>query len=163
MPNVLQRTIVRISSTRLGVTLMRPLATRLDPLVFRWSDGRFTATSIVSGLPIVTVQVRGRKSGKLRSVPLVAVPHLHRADAFYLVASNWGEAHYPAWYFNLKAAGEASCTLHGKTSTYTATELEGEAYAPVWSHVAGYIPNFSRYRRHIAEQRSIPIFEMLPG
>ena len=54
--------------------MIAPIAHRLDNPVIRLSHGRTTLTSLLTGLPVVTLTTLGAKSGQPRRVPLVAIP-----------------------------------------------------------------------------------------
>jgi len=65
----------------------------------------------------VTVAVHGRRSGKLRKIPVLPVEY---EDARYLVSTR-GESE---WVKNLRAAGgEGELTVGGKTDPFQATEV----------------------------------------
>lgn len=59
----------RFSATRPGSWLVKHFAAHVDPVVFRWTNGRFTSTGVPT-LPMLTLTVPGRKSGEPRSVQL---------------------------------------------------------------------------------------------
>jgi deazaflavin-dependent oxidoreductase (nitroreductase family) len=64
------------------------------------SNGQRANTLLDTGLPVVIVTTRGRKSGKIRKFPLMRVEH----DGEYaLVASLGGAPTNPTWYGNLIA------------------------------------------------------------
>jgi deazaflavin-dependent oxidoreductase (nitroreductase family) len=75
----------------------------LDRPVLRLSRGRYSLTRLLAGLPVVTVTTIGAKSGQPRSLPLVALPD---GEHVILIASNYGQKHHPAWYYNLRAHPE---------------------------------------------------------
>lgn len=81
-----------------------------DLPVLRLSRGRYSVTSLLAGLPVVTVTTIGAKSGQPRSLPLVAIPS---GEAVILIASNFGQAHHPAWYYNLRAHLAVQLTRDG--------------------------------------------------
>jgi hypothetical protein len=66
--------------------------TRFNVLVYRFSGGRLM--NRLAGMPIVLVKMRGARSGKTRTIPLMCVPH---GDDFILVASQGGAPKHPAW------------------------------------------------------------------
>src|SRR5579872_3693002 len=64
------------------------------------SGGQRANTLRDTGLPIIIVTTRGRKSGKIRKFALMRVEH----DGEYaLVASKGGAPDHPVWYHNLTA------------------------------------------------------------
>ena len=73
-------------------------------------------------LPLVTLTTIGAKSGQLRSTPLVGIPD---GERLVLVASNFGQGHHPAWYYNLVKNPSASVTIAGATRNYVAAAATG--------------------------------------
>jgi len=69
-----------------------------DHVAFKLSGGRATLTSALAGLPVVHLTTTGAKSGLPRTLPLLCIRDERNPDTFALVASNWGQTHYPAWY-----------------------------------------------------------------
>jgi deazaflavin-dependent oxidoreductase (nitroreductase family) len=67
--------------------------------------------------PNALLTVRGRSSGEPRSTP-VAIIHV---DGRRWIWSPWGEVH---WVRNLRAAGEATLTVRGRTEAVHAVELD---------------------------------------
>ena len=63
------RSVNRFSATRAGSWLVRNFAAKVDPLIWRWSKGRFTSTGVPT-LPMLSLTVVGRKSGEPRTVQL---------------------------------------------------------------------------------------------
>ena len=84
---------------------MSPLAKRLMKAVvaahvwlYRTSGGRLGTT--LKGSPVCLVTMRGRKSGREITLPLMYTPH---GDNVLLVASLGGSSRHPVWYHNLIA------------------------------------------------------------
>ena len=131
----------------------------LDRGVYRATRGRGTFVSWVTGLPIVLLTTTGARSGRRRTLPLVAVPNDER---LIVIASNYGQPRNPAWYHNLKANPSATATLDGETRVVTARELEG-AERDLWYErgVESY-PGWVAYRKRTAPHRRIPVIELTP-
>ncbi len=102
-PNAAQRGMRRLIATPPVTWLMARTIHYIDAAVLRLSGGRTTAAALFSGLPVLAVTTTGAKSGRPRTVPLVAVPDGERLN---VIASNWGQASHPAWYYNMKANPE---------------------------------------------------------
>ena len=58
-----------IGATRIGGWLVLNVLTHIDPPLLRWTDGKFSISSL-SGMPIAVVTTTGAKSGKERIVPI---------------------------------------------------------------------------------------------
>jgi deazaflavin-dependent oxidoreductase (nitroreductase family) len=94
--------------------------------------------------PMYLLTVRGRKSGQLRTVPIVTI---ERNGKRYL-ASPFGVV---AWVRNLQAAGEATLARGRRVETVKARELpRGEAAIVLQEDIKGGNP-FARYYQVTAE------------
>jgi deazaflavin-dependent oxidoreductase (nitroreductase family) len=83
--------------------------------------------------PNTIITIRGRTSGAPRDA---AVAILHLGERRWVIGS-FGETH---WVRNLRAAGEAEMTLHGKKVRITARELSRpEAEAFFAETLSGYV------------------------
>jgi deazaflavin-dependent oxidoreductase (nitroreductase family) len=78
-----------------------------------------------------------------------------------LIASNWGRAFHPAWYFNLKAQPTVTLSYRGQTSEYTAREAESELRADCWRRAVDAYPGYEAYKRR-AGNRVIPVIVLTP-
>jgi deazaflavin-dependent oxidoreductase (nitroreductase family) len=75
---------------------------------------------LAAGVPMAfngLLTVTGRKTGKPRTTALAIVD----ANGRRWVWSPWGEVH---WVRNLRAAGRATITMHGRQEEVRATELD---------------------------------------
>ncbi len=132
-----------------------------DRLVLKLSGGRSTLTSLVTGLPVVVVTTTGAKSGKPRTVPLLCIRDQHDPTIVAVIASNWGQHHYPAWYVNLKANPRAACAIAGQIGSYVAHEAVGEEYKRFWRYAADTYLGYPLYQQRTGGRR-IPIMIMTP-
>ncbi len=151
-PNAAQGVVRRIIATRPAAWALARTIHHLDGAVMRLSGGRTTAAALFSGLPVVTVTTIGAKSGRPRSVPLVAVPD---GDRLILIASNWGQAKHPAWYYNVKAHPDVTVTAGGETRRYVAREVMGEERAACWARAVAVYPGYEGYAKRAG--RGIPV------
>jgi deazaflavin-dependent oxidoreductase (nitroreductase family) len=157
-PNIFQRSIQRFAATSWGSKLFIPTAHRADRIVLRLSGGRTTLVGLTAGLPVITLTTIGAKSGQLRSVPLVGIPD---GDRWVVIASNFGQAHHPAWYYNLKKHPQATVSLHSHTGDYTATEAGGEEYDRLWQKAVSFYAGYAAYKTRTGG-RAIPIVVLAP-
>jgi deazaflavin-dependent oxidoreductase (nitroreductase family) len=130
---------------------------RIDHAVYRLTRGRATFTSWVAGLPIVMLTTTGARSGRLRTLPLVAVPH---DGSMVVIASNYGQAHNPAWYHNLLAHPEASIIFEGEHREVVARELSGGEREHWYARGVEIYPGWTSYRKRT--DRTIPVIELRP-
>jgi deazaflavin-dependent oxidoreductase (nitroreductase family) len=153
-----RRLVIRISSTRFGAWLFSHTAHRLDRPVTRLSKGRFSLTGMLAGLPVVTLTTIGARSGQPRTIPLVGIP---KGDKVVLIASNFGRAHHPAWYHNLRANSQATLAIHGQARSYVAREATGAEREAYWRKAVGLYPGYAAYQRR-TRGREIPVMVLTP-
>ncbi|MDF1831386.1 MAG: nitroreductase/quinone reductase family protein [Porticoccaceae bacterium] len=151
----------QVASTKAGAWFLARTQHHLDRVIFKLSGGRTTLAGILTGLSVVVLSAKGAKSGVIRDIPLLCIEDETEPGVFAIVASNFGQGHHPAWYYNLKAYPEVSCTLRGQTQRYSATELEGEEYARNWGYALDTYMGFPHYKSRVGK-RHIPIFAMKP-
>ena len=152
--------------TPLAVWLGRQDATRdnshLVVTADRWLDrisrGRVPLLRI-AGLPTLTLHVPGRKSGALRSTPLLCASW---SNGLVVVGSNWGGPRTPAWVHNLRAAGEGevAISVYGARRVVDVRELDGDERASAWSAAVRVWPNYEIYASRTT--RDLPIFHLTP-
>src|SRR5690606_725746 len=103
------------------------------------SGGTEATTLRDTGLPIVVVTARGRRTGKVRKFALMRVEH----DGEYaLVGSIGGAPTDPVWVHNLRADPDTVMIQDGPTPfDVTVREVDGEERALWWERaVAAYPP-----------------------
>lgn len=155
--NVGQRFIRRLAATRVMGWVLARLMHRLDKGVMRWTRGRNSATSLLTGLPLVLLTTTGAKSGQSRTTPITPTPD---GDRLILIASNWGQKHHPAWYLNLKAHPDVTVTYRGRSQTYTAQELTGPERDTAWQKAVSRYPGYEAYRGRTGG-RGIPVVALV--
>jgi deazaflavin-dependent oxidoreductase (nitroreductase family) len=118
------------------------------------TDGREANTLRDTGLPVVIFTTRGRKSGKLRKIPLMRVEH----DGQYaMVASMGGAPEHPEWYYNIKADPDGLMVQDGADRFDAhARELEGEEREIWWQRAVEAYPPYAEYQQRT--DRKIPVF-----
>jgi len=148
------RLVNRLSATRVGSWLVKHLAARLDPVLFKASNGRFTSTGVPT-LPMLTLTTLGRKSGKRRDTQLA----FHReGDDLLVVASAMGQERHPDWRYNLEANPEAEVQLRGARYRVRTRLLDDAEKARVWPGIVETIPQMRVYERRTP--RNIGVFRL---
>ncbi len=148
----------RIAASHIGAQLFSLSLHHIDRFFFKISGGRYSIARVLTGLPIVLVTTRGARTGMARQVPLVGFPF---DEKIILIASNWGHANYPAWYFNLRACPETEVTQSGCTRKYIAREAAGSEYDEYWKQVVQQYAGYAAYKSR-AGSRKIPILVLTP-
>ncbi len=110
-----------------------------------------------TGIPIVVFTLRGRRSGKLRKVPLMRVEHDGR---YVMVASKGGAPDHPAWYGNLKADPAVSVQDRATVIDGRVRELTGSERAEWWDRAVAVFPQYAEYERRT--DREIPVLLVEP-
>lgn len=131
----------------------------IDRVVYRATRGRATFASWVAGLPIVMLTTTGAKSGRRHTLPLVGLPD---GDRLVVIASNYGQAHNPSWYYNLRANPRATIAFDGATREVVARELAGEEREREYARGIQIYPGWTQYRTRAAHRR-IPVLELTPA
>jgi deazaflavin-dependent oxidoreductase (nitroreductase family) len=156
------RLVQALAASRPGAWFFSRTLHYFDKLLLALSGGQLTVTSLLAGLPLVMVTTTGAKSGQPRTTPLICIQDPQVSGTFALIATNWGQAHYPGWYHNLKARPEATCRLRGRTARYRAREAAGAEYDRFWGYATAAYHGYRLYRQRITG-RHIPIMIMTPA
>jgi deazaflavin-dependent oxidoreductase (nitroreductase family) len=133
---------------------VRNFAARLDPWLYRATNGRFHSMGPGSDT-LITVTTTGRQSGRPRSVQLACVPY---EGDLLLVASAMGQARHPAWRYNLEAHPECEVQARGERFRARATLLGDEEKAVVWDAMRAQIPMIHVYEGRT--DRNIRVFRL---
>jgi len=126
---------------------------RLQVQAYEASAGREANTLRDTGLPVVIVTSRGKRSGKLRKTPLMRVEH----DGEYaLVASRGGSPTHPVWYHNLTADPEAVVIQDGpEPFDAQVREVSGDERGLWWDRAVAAFPPYAEYQ--VKTDRLIPV------
>ena len=94
------------------------LMSAVNVRVYRLTRGRIGGTWRVGAgwkdpVPICLLEHRGRKTGKLRTSPLV---YLRDGERVVVVASQAGRPHHPLWYRNIEADPQVTVQIRGTGS-----------------------------------------------
>ncbi len=133
------------------------IASRLDPLWLRVTQGWFSASNLL-GFPALMLTTSGAKTGLARSVALV---FFHDDDRLVIIASRGGLDRHPGWYHNLKAHPEADVLLDGHRSTYIAHEATGKERERLWTMACDDYSGYVIYQKR-AGDRQIPVMVLTP-
>jgi deazaflavin-dependent oxidoreductase (nitroreductase family) len=152
-----KRFINWFSATRPGGWFVRRTAAHVDPWLYRRSKGRFTMAGPLT-IPQLVLTTTGAKSGQPRTIQLGCLPAGDEAqpDRWYVVASNFGQEHHPAWSYNLLAHPDATVEHDGRTAPVRATLVPDEEKDELWPRLEAVVPQFTTYRTRT--DRDIRIF-----
>jgi deazaflavin-dependent oxidoreductase (nitroreductase family) len=122
------------------------------------SGGREANTLRDTGLPVVIVTMRGKKTGDVRKIALMRVEH---GGDYALVGSKGGAPTHPLWVHNLRANPDEVTVQDGpEPFDVRVRELAGEERAAWWDRAVAAFPPYADYQRRTG--RTIPVFLATP-
>jgi deazaflavin-dependent oxidoreductase (nitroreductase family) len=148
------RFLIWITTNPVSTWMIRNVASRLDPVIFRASNGKFFSMG-VPNMPMLTLTATGRRSGKPRSVHLACVEH---EGDYLVVASAMGQEKHPAWSYNIEANPEVELQLKGERFKARARVLLDAEKEEVWDTLRQAIPQIYVYENRT--DRNIRVFRL---
>jgi deazaflavin-dependent oxidoreductase (nitroreductase family) len=117
------------------------------------SGGQRANTLRDTGLPVIIVTTRGRKSGKVRKFAVMRVEH---NGEYALVASRGGAPTNPNWYHNL-VANPAEVMIQDGPAPFDVEvhEASGDEKATWWKRAAAVYAPYDDYQKKT--EREIPL------
>ncbi len=122
--------------------------------LYEGSGGTDGLTLRDTGLPVIIVTNRGRKTGAVRKTPLMRVVD---GNSYILVASRGGAPQHPLWYHNLKA--EPNVEIRDETEVYSMRVREvvdSVERQRLWDIAVEAYPPYQEYQGKT--DRVIPVF-----
>ena len=110
-----------------------------------------------NGTTCLVLRTRGRKSGKLRKVPLI---YGRDGDTYLVVASKGGAPENPGWYENLVAHPEIEIQVKDKIIPVTARTASPEEKKRVWPIMVKEWADYDNYEAKT--DRDIPVVLLTP-
>jgi deazaflavin-dependent oxidoreductase (nitroreductase family) len=133
----------------------RPVS-RLHPHVYRLTGGRWLVGRNFGVLNVIVTTV-GRRSGKVREIPLYA---FEDGPRLVVIGSYMGRPEEPAWVGNLEAHPETRVRVGREVRSMLARIAEGEERERLWSLAASGYPGYEDYARWTS--RTIPVVVLEP-
>jgi deazaflavin-dependent oxidoreductase (nitroreductase family) len=109
------------------------------------------------GVYTLLLTTTGRRSGRPFTTPLI---YRTDGDAYVVVASKGGADHHPDWYRNLEAHPEFTIQVGDQVLRATATTVQGEERARLWTRMAEVWPPYDDYAAKT--ERPIPVVALIP-
>jgi deazaflavin-dependent oxidoreductase (nitroreductase family) len=153
-----KRALFAFAVSKPGTWYSSQVGARIDPWLLRATRGR--VDHAFGQIPIVLLGVRGARSGVERTVPLL---YFSAGDDVILIASSYGRAKFPAWYYNLKANPDVRLEVRRRSAPYHAREVEGEERDRLFERAKQVYPGYSEYERRTAGIRRIPVMRLSPA
>ena len=154
-PSGFRKLMHRAAMTGAGRWLGIEVGSRVDPALLKLTRGRFATTSF---FPLVLLTVKGRKSGALRTVPLV---YFTQGDEVILTASSFGRGKHPAWYLNARTNPDVELAARGVKLPYLVRETQGEERDRLFALSKRLYAGYGLYEQR-ATQRTIPVLALSP-
>jgi deazaflavin-dependent oxidoreductase (nitroreductase family) len=109
------------------------------------------------GAPILILTVKGRRSGKEYSTPLIFQPS---GDDYVVVASQGGSPDHPDWYLNLVEHPDVVVQVKAGRFPARARTAEGEERERLWKLMNEVWPDYEAYQQRT--DRRIPVVVLVP-
>ncbi len=132
---------------------MLKLFGRVHARAYRLLGGRVVQRFL--GAQNVLLTTTGRKSGKPRTTPLLALPD---GDDLIVVASYGGNDLHPQWYLNLRAHPEVEVQVGRERRRMRAQRVSDEEKARLWPRIVKMYAGYEQYQRET--KRNIPVVRL---
>jgi deazaflavin-dependent oxidoreductase (nitroreductase family) len=131
------------------------LVVSINTHVYRLTGGRLGQT--FKGAPVLLLDHIGRKSGQLRTAPLL---YLRDQGDIVIVASRGGSDAMPAWWLNLQANPATTVQIGQERIAVVARQATAEEKARLWPQLVGMYPDYAVYQTRT--ERQIPVVILSP-
>jgi len=120
---------------------------------FRANAGK--VGGMFEGMPMVLLTVKGAKSGKTYTTPLV---YSKDGARYVLIASMAGAPNNPDWYHNIKTNPNVTLEIGAERFAAKAIVTSGEERERLYNAQAAIMPIFNDYRKKTTRQ--IPVIAL---
>lgn len=138
----------------LFLKLGRPF-TAAHKAVYRASGGKIGGA--MGDAQVCLLTTTGRKSGKVRTVPLI---YLRDGDNYAVIASAAGNDKHPAWYHNLTAHPDVQLEIDGQNMALRARTAAGDERERIWTKAVSTYADYAKYQT--STEREIPVVVLEP-
>ena len=122
--------------------------------MYEGSGGTDGLTLRDTGLPVIIVTNRGRKTGAIRKTPLMRAVD---GKSYILVASMGGAPKHPLWYYNLKAEPDVDIRDEAEVHSMRVREVvDSVERQRLWDIAVEAYPPYQEYQAKT--DRVIPVF-----
>lgn len=126
--------------------------------LYEGSGGTEGTTLVPSGLPVIIVTHRGRKTGAIRKTPLMRAVD---GSSYILVASQGGAPTNPSWYYNLISGPDVE--VRDKTEVFSMQVREVSdpiERKRLWDIAVEAYPPYAEYQERTTRQIPVLIAEL---
>ena len=158
-PNIFQRGLLWFFMQKPVTAILTSILFRTDNFFWKISGGRLFFSSWLIGIPAFRITSIGAKSKQPRTLILYG---FRENEKIALIASNFGRAHNPSWYYNLKANPKCQVEWKGISREYIAYESQGEERERYWNMAVSCYKGYELYQIRAAH-RLIPVMILEPA
>ncbi len=151
-----KKLVNEFAATWAGSWLARRVASRIDPWIYRRTQGLLSST-IVPTMPQLVLTTKGRCSGAEHEAQLA---YVRDGQDFIVVASNFGLPWHPHWCENLLASAGAQILVGAKELPVNAEVIRNPEKGDLWPRLDAVAPQLHAYRRRTS--RDIRMFRLKP-
>ena len=108
-------------------------------------------------LPTVLVDHVGRRSGEVRTSPLL---YIRDGDDLVVIASKGGSHKHPAWWLNLREMDETTIQIGGERRRVKVRQASAEERKRLWPKVVDAWSDYANYQERT--DREIPLGILSP-
>ena len=105
--------------------------------------------------PVLLLTVRGRKTGKQRTTPLL---YGRDGDDLVVIASVGGAPKHPAWYLNLQGQ-EADVQIGRERRRVRARDAEGDERERLWAEMVAIYAPYASYQQKTSRRIPVVVLE----
>jgi F420H(2)-dependent quinone reductase len=128
----------------------------INTRLYRRTGGRLG--NKVKGAPVLLIDNVGRKSGKLRTSPVL---YLEDGQDLVVVGSRAGSDAAPAWFLNVMANPGTTVQIGSERRSVVARQATPEEKQRLWPRLVAIFPDFDVYQSRT--RREIPVAILSPA
>ena len=133
---------------------------RIHTRIYKFSGGRIGA-KFMKTVPVALLTTRGRKSGKLRTVPL---GYIRDGNSVVVVGSKVGCSTHAMWFLNLQADPRCRIQVGSEVDERVARVASEQEVVRLWPSLLQIYPGFDTYKARAGDaNRSIPVIFLDPA
>jgi deazaflavin-dependent oxidoreductase (nitroreductase family) len=122
--------------------------------------GRRPLSVIGTNLPVGYLTTVGRRTGELRTTPVVPVDS---PAGVAVIASNWGQNRRPGWALNLTADPRCLTEREGSVRTCRARSASSAEREEIWQRALALYPAWASYDARVERDLEIFVLECVAG
>ena len=133
-----------------NIRFLIQLFSLIHQVVYRLSGGRIGSQLV--GAPVLLLTTTGRKSGKIRTTPLL---YLEEGRNWIVAGSNAGDDRHPVWWLNLKTHPVATVQIRNIVKRVRAREASEKEKSLLWPRFVDMYADYEVYQQRTV--RKIPV------